>query len=112
MRLRSNLFLLVAGALLPLVVLAGALAYLVVEREREVLIGAALDRNRAFMAAVDTEIRAHVTTLRALAAVASLQADNLRSFHDDAGRVLRSQPEWNNVVLVLPSGMQVVNARV
>ena len=111
MRLRSNLFLLVAGALLPVVVLAGGLGYMIIEREREVLIGVALDRNRAFMAAVDTEIRAHVTTLQALAAVASLEADNLRSFHDDARRVLRSQPEWHNVILVLPSGAQVANAR-
>jgi signal transduction histidine kinase len=111
MHLRWNLFLLVAGALLPLVVLAAALAYLIIEREREVLIGVALDRNRAFMAAVDTEIRAHVQTLRALAGVASLETDNLGRFHDDARRVLQSQPEWNNVVLILPSGAQVVNAR-
>lgn len=111
MHLRSNLFLLVAGALLPLVLLAGGLAYLIIEREREVLVGVALDRNRAFMAAVDTEIRAHVKTLKALAAAASLEADDLRSFHNDARRVLQSQPEWHNVILVRPSGRQVANAR-
>jgi hypothetical protein len=38
------------------------------------------------MTAVDAEIRGHIAGLQALAAVGSLQADDLRAFHEDARR--------------------------
>ena len=111
MKLRSNLFLLVIGTVLPLTALALVLGYLLVEQEKQTFRNGAISRNRAFMTAVDAEIRGHLTTLQALAAVRSLQADDLHAFHDDARRVMGLQSDWQNVVLALPNGQQVANAR-
>ncbi|MDB5922615.1 MAG: hypothetical protein JWN13_1551 [Betaproteobacteria bacterium] len=111
MRLRSNLFLLVIGTVVPLTALALVLGYLLVEQERATFRRAALDRNRAFMTAVDAEMRGHVMTLHALAAVRSLQTDDLRTFRDDAQRVMATQADWQNVILASPTGQQIVNAR-
>ena len=111
MKLRSNLFLLVIGTVLPLTALALVLGYLLIEQEKETFRNGALSRNRAFMTAVDAELRGHLSALQALAAVRSLQADDLHAFHDDARRVMALQGDWQNVVLALPSGQQVANAR-
>ena len=110
MTLRSNLFMLVIGTVVPLTVLALVLGYLLVEQERDTFRRGALDRNRAFMTAVDTELRGHVLTLGALAAAKSLRSDDLRAFHDDARRTMATQADWQNVILALPSGQQIVNA--
>jgi sensor domain CHASE-containing protein len=72
MTLRSNLFLLVIGTVLPVTALALVLGYLLVQQEKETFRKGALDRNRAFMTAVDAEIRGHLTTLQALAAARSM----------------------------------------
>ncbi|HEY0336336.1 MAG TPA: hypothetical protein VGC70_03275, partial [Burkholderiales bacterium] len=111
MTLRSNLFVLVIGTVLPVTALALVLGYLLVEQEKDTFRKGALDRNRAFMTAVDAEIRGHVTTLQALAAVRSLQADDLHGFYDDTLRVLSSQPDWRNIILASATGQQLVNAR-
>ncbi|MGZ5151955.1 MAG: hybrid sensor histidine kinase/response regulator [Burkholderiales bacterium] len=110
MTLRSNLFMLVIGTVVPLTALALVLGYLLVEQERDTFRKGALDRNRAFMTAVDAELRGHLMTLQALAAAKSLQTDDLRAFHDDAQRAKATQADWQNVILALPSGQQIVNA--
>jgi uncharacterized protein GlcG (DUF336 family) len=61
------------------------------------------------MTAVDAELRGHFRAIEALGASRSLAADDLQSFYIDAERVRESQPDWQNVVLSLPSGQQVVN---
>ena len=76
MRLRTRLFLLVAGTVIPLDPLAVVLGALLVGHERETFRKLAIDRNRAFMSAVDAEIRGDVSTLQALAANSSLRAGN------------------------------------
>jgi len=52
-KLRTRLFLLVAGTVIPLGALAVFLSILLVNHERDILERGALDRNRAFMTAVD-----------------------------------------------------------
>lgn len=110
MKLRTSLFQLVVGTVIPLVVLASVLGYLLVEREKETFQKGALDRNRAFMTAVDAEIRGHLSTLTALAAAESLASKDLRRFYRDAISVLKSQPDWQNVIMAIPSGQQIINA--
>jgi signal transduction histidine kinase len=112
MKLRSRLLLLVGGTMLPLVLLVAVVGYFLVEHEKEALLTSALDRNRAFMTAVDTEVRVHTTTLRALASVPSLARKDLAAFHDDATRTLGSQPDWRAVILADPDGQQLVNTSV
>ncbi len=111
MTLRSNLLGLAAGTVLPLTALALVLGYLLVEKERDTFRRGAIDRNRAFMTAVDAEIRGHITTLQAVAAATSLKADDVRTFHQDIQQVLASQHDWRNIILASANGQQIVNAR-
>ncbi len=109
MKLRTKLFQLGVGTVVLPLVLAAVLGGLLVEYERDAFRLGALQRNRAFMTAVDTELRGHIATLRGLATSKNLEANDLRAFHDDALRVLKSQPDWQAVILSLPSGQQVIN---
>jgi signal transduction histidine kinase/ActR/RegA family two-component response regulator len=111
MKLRTRLFHLIVGTMVPLILLAGVLSYLLVEGERDAVRHGALARNRAVMTAVDTEIRGHIDTLNALATSKSLHAADPREFEADAVRFMNSQPAWQNVVLDLPDGRQAANAR-
>src|SRR5436853_2485953 len=111
MRLRSNLLVLAAGTVLPLTALALVLGYLLVEQERDTFRRGAIDRNRAFMTAVDAEIRGHITTLQAVAAATSLKSDDLRTFHRDIQQVLASQHDWRNIIPASASGQPIVPAR-
>jgi signal transduction histidine kinase/ActR/RegA family two-component response regulator len=110
-KLRTRLLLLIAGTAIPLLALAAVLAYLLLEYERETFREGALARNRAFISAVDAEIRGHMQVLAALATSSALQRDDLRAFQDEAARVASSQPDWRGVVLLDPEGNQVVNTR-
>jgi signal transduction histidine kinase/ActR/RegA family two-component response regulator len=109
MRLRTRLFQLVAGTVVPLVVLAITLGALLATAEQETFRNGALARIRALMTAVDAELRGHFRVVQALGASRSLAEDDLRSFYQDAARALLSQPDWQNIMLALPNGRQLVN---
>ncbi|MDB5811898.1 MAG: hybrid sensor histidine kinase/response regulator [Betaproteobacteria bacterium] len=94
----------------PSIVLAAVLGFILVEHEREVYREGAIDRNRAFMIAVDSEIRGHMLSLNALAASKNLASGDLRAFHDEAIRIHKSQPDWQRIHLMTPSGQQVLNS--
>ena len=111
MKLRTRLFLLVAGTVVPLVALALFLSILLVDHERDTLQRGALDRNRAFMTAVDAEINGHATSLLALASSESLERGNLDAFRSEATRVLASQPGWQDVALARPDGTRLLDVR-
>ncbi len=108
MRLRTRLYLLVAGTVIPLAGLAVVLGALLVDHERDTFQRLALDRNRAFMTAVDAELHGHVTTLQALAANSNLASGDLRAFHAEAVRVFRGQRDWENVILSEPNGRELL----
>ena len=109
MKLRAKLFQLGVGTVILPLLLAAVLGALLVEYERDAFRLGAMERNRAFMTAVDTEVRGHIAALRALSTSKNLEANDLRAFHEDAMRVLKSQPDWQSVILSLPSGQQVIN---
>ena len=111
MRLRTSLLLVSAATAAPVVIFALLAAWLVFDQVSAGLINAALARNRATLAAVDTELQAAVSVLRALSASQSLERGDLEAFHRDASTVLSTQPSWQNVVLVTPDGRHLVNAR-
>jgi hypothetical protein len=110
-KLRRRLSQLVAGAVAPLLVLAAFLGVLQVGHERATFRQGAVARTRAFMTAVDAQLRGNFTALEALATARSLQSADLRAFHDDARRALRSQPHWRNIILETPSGRQLAIGR-
>ena len=81
------------------------------QRENGSLMTAAIARNRATLDAVDAELRGAVGVLRALEGSAALARDDFEAFHREAQVVLRSQPDWQNVVLQRTDGRQLMNAR-
>jgi signal transduction histidine kinase/ActR/RegA family two-component response regulator len=110
-RLRVKLLLLVAGSLLPVLVLAWALSLSLLDRERENFRMAAQARNRSFVSALEAQIEGHLSSMRALAASAALQRGDLRAFDAEARRVLGTQKGWRNILVVAADGRQLVNMR-
>lgn len=108
MRLRTRLFQLVVSTVVPLVILAIVLGGLLAAREQDTFREGALARIRALMTAVDAELLGHVRAVETLGASRSLEND-LAAFYLDAERVLQSQLDWQNIVLALPDGQQVIN---
>src|SRR4051812_3680650 len=109
MRLRTKVFQLTLLTVIPTLVFTVVLALVLLERERDIQRNGALDRNRAFMTAVDSEMRGHELSLKALATSSYLQAGALRSFHDDMIRVLPSQPDWLSISLASSGREQILN---
>jgi hypothetical protein len=110
MKLHPQLSLLVAGAIVPVLILAVAASWLLVRHERDTMREEAIGRTRSAMSAVDAEIRGHITTLDALGATRTLQTGNLRSFHAELRRVLATQPDWLNISLAAADGVQLLDA--
>ena len=110
MRLRTNLLYLVVGTIVPLIALATVLGLLLVDRERDAVRQGAINRNRAFMTAVDAALKGHISTLQALATVSSLERNDLETFRNDAIRVLEAQSDWQSIVLTKPNNEQLIVA--
>ncbi|HEX6997185.1 MAG TPA: sensor histidine kinase [Gammaproteobacteria bacterium] len=109
MRLRSHLFALVGGALLPMMVFGAAATALFAHHERDIIRRLAMDRTRAVVTALDTELAGHLRALRTLALSRSLEAGELELFYDEARRMLQTHPHWQSVRLALPSGEHVLD---
>jgi signal transduction histidine kinase/ActR/RegA family two-component response regulator len=109
--LRSKLLLLAAVGVVPGLILSLVLGYFLIEHEKETFREAALARNRTFLTAVDAQMLGYLGTLHALAASANLDTGDLGSFQAEATRVLASQPDWRNVLLVDTAGQQLMNLR-
>ena len=91
MKLRSHLLLLAISAVLPFVVFAATVATLLVEHERQTFLHSAMERTRALMTAVDSELRGSISTLGAIATSRPLRAGDLAAFHAEIVAVLASQ---------------------
>jgi PAS domain S-box-containing protein len=109
MTLRSNLLLLVAGTVLPLLALALILGYVLIEHENDTTQRGAVARTRAFMTAVDAELVGHILSLRGLATSRSLERGDVRAFGEEMARFLASQPDWQLIFLSTPRGEQILN---
>jgi hypothetical protein len=108
--LRARLYLAVLGALLPMALVAAAAALMLVEDERRAIEREALGRARAAMSAVDAHLAASIDALKTLAASPELEAGDIRAFHAESQRVLRTQPAWANVGLATPAPTTLSNA--
>src|SRR5262245_5096716 len=108
---RSHLVSALLLTMVPLFIFSVVLIYLIVQNERTTFQRGATERTLALLTAVDTELRSSITSLEVLAASRSLENDDLRSFYDEAARVLKTQPGWLTIHLALPTGQQVVNVR-
>jgi hypothetical protein len=110
MRLRSSLSLLVVASVMPLAGFALIVSAVLVEHEQSNYAQVALDRNRAFMSAVDTQLKGYVSVLQSLSASESLTTGDLAKCQDQIASVLKTQPDWLNAVLMDPQGRHLVNA--
>jgi signal transduction histidine kinase len=107
--LRSHLVLLIVAAFLPLLAFAVVMVVLSARNERAVFQRGATERTRALITAVDAVLKSSLSTLEALATSQSLERGDLRGFYEEAGRVLKSQPGWLNVIVTLPTGENILN---
>jgi signal transduction histidine kinase/ActR/RegA family two-component response regulator len=110
-RLRSRLVLLAAASTVPVLLLSVTLGYFLIQHEKDMFRQAAVDRNRTFLTALDAQIEGYVGTLRALGASSSLESGSLDAFYNESTRVLASQPDWRNILLLDVSGQQLIDLR-
>ncbi len=108
MTIRSRLLLLVAGALLPLIVVAAVFIGLYWRQQSEALELRYLERVRAMSIAVDTELEGAIRLLRALALTPDLEMNRKEAFAPRMQRFLDSQPTWRNFALGDPDWKSVV----
>ncbi|HEY1371589.1 MAG TPA: cache domain-containing protein [Candidatus Binatia bacterium] len=108
-RLRAHLITLFLIAMAPLFVFAVYMIYRSAEQERATLERGAIERVRAIKTALDAELKSSITTLEALATADELDGEDLHAFYDEAGRVLKSQPDWLTIILIDKNGDQILN---
>jgi signal transduction histidine kinase/ActR/RegA family two-component response regulator len=108
MRLRSHLVGLVLAVLLPMIAFSAIAIVMLGRSQRAAAERSALELSRALMSAVDESLRSTITTLEALATVRSLEEEDLRAFDREARRVLTTQADWMDVILLAPDGRQLV----
>ncbi len=108
--LRRQLWWLTLGTLLPVIAFAVLGAVLLAYHQRLTFERGARERTLAILTAIDTELKGSITSVSALATTRNLDGDDLSAFHDEAARVLPTQPDWLSLNLARPSRQQVLNA--
>jgi len=101
--------LVIATALL-LFAFASVVSILLIQHDREELVRAVQDRNRAFMSAVDAELAGHIARVQQLVALRSVESDDVSEIQRDLHAMLPTQRDWLTLILLTPDGQQVVNA--
>ena len=107
-----RLVLLVAGTVLPLVLLSAVLTvagYRSAERDAAERV---LQTTRSTMAAVDRELQNEIAGLSVLALSPALQAGDLKAFREEAGRFLGRFPALSGLGLSDVTGQQLFNTNV
>ncbi len=112
MRVRTHLLILIVATLLPILAFSVVIVALLHRETRLAAQRGLLQTARALSVAIDREVQASVSTLSLLATSHHLNPLRPADFDREARVALRSQPAWDNIVLVDPSGQQLVNLRV
>jgi hypothetical protein len=108
-RIRSYLLWLILATTVPLVLFAGGAVVLFTEHQREFLKRQMEEAAQTFAVALDLELQRSVAALEGLASSDDLDSGDLAHFYRQAGRLLQARPTWNTIVLVEPSGRQLIN---
>jgi len=109
MKLRSQLLLLALATLMQMALFAAAVTLMLVERERAAFQRGAIERVRALLTAVDTELAGSITTLEALAVLPAFDQGDLERFRAEAERIVGTQQGWLNIVVTNPNGEHLMN---
>ena len=107
--LKRHLLFLVLGALLPLLVLAVALTFLLVQQDRVRTEEALHENARLLAAALDAELNRSITAMHALSRSEALRRGELGRFYDEAKDVRDALGLWDNVLLLSPAGEHLFN---
>jgi PAS domain S-box-containing protein len=111
MRIRSHLVLLLLGILIPILAFSSVMLVMFNRHTRVATEQGLVETARALSIAIDQQVMASLSVLRALAASEHLQKGNLREFDRAARTALATQPVWQNIVLFAPDAQQLVNTR-
>jgi PAS domain S-box-containing protein len=107
--IRRHLLRLVLVTLLPVVILAFGLGYVLWREQRDTVERGLLATARAHAFAVQRKLDDTRAALQGLATSEHLDRGDLRAFYDEAARVKRGNPAWSTVILLDPAGRQLIN---
>src|SRR5438067_8314965 len=109
-KLKTSLMMLAAGSLVPLLIFAAIAVVQQVDNQRATMERETLGRAVSAMSAIDAKLRGSITMLEALATSQNLQSGDLSAFHEEARRILVTQPDWLNIFLARPDRQQLLDA--
>ena len=107
--LRWYLVIVVLGAMLPVVAFTTLVVVRLSTYERAAVERDLVETATALATDLDRSVRATVSTLEALAQSRALDDGDLETFYAEAQRVLPTQGDWRAVILLAPSGQQLLN---
>lgn len=107
--LQIRLLALVAGTLVPMLLLTAAVVFQSYQRAKDAAAEQVLQVTRGTMIAVDRELRNQIAALEVLALEPSLQAEDLSNFRSDAERFLTRFPEDTGISVADEKGAQLFN---
>ena len=112
--MRQRLLLLVIAALLPLVVVIGALSYLSISQRQDAMREAAIGYSNDVLRSVNRELQAQQNIVEVLAKSPSLEGPepDLERFHESARRFVSQVEGWDRVILAEAGSGQILNTAV
>jgi len=106
--LRQHLALLVLGTLLPLVVFSTLVVLRLASEQRDAALRRLSHSSLLMGESVEQEFSSTIRTLEALAGSDRLDRNDLKAFWAEASRARSTQPTWLAIMLVAPSGQQLL----
>ncbi len=112
MKLRTYLILLIVAAVLPTVIFAAVVSYLIYREQEKHLTESMKVTAAAISAALDREFMSSIQALKILTASDALDQGRLRGFYEEMKKAREAYGSaWQNITLVDPTGRQVINLR-
>jgi PAS domain S-box-containing protein len=107
--LNRHVLLVVLSALLPLLAVAGVLAFVLVKKERENTERELRESAHRLSLAVDAELQRSFAALQSLSRSDSLRRGDLKTFYAEATDVRNALGLWDNLLLLSPSAEHLLN---
>jgi signal transduction histidine kinase/CheY-like chemotaxis protein len=109
--LKWFLILLVTGSLLPVVIFAALVIQQLTQQHRAIAERRLIQATRDMASTLEREITSSIRILNALAESERLENGKLQEFYEESARVVKTQPSWMSVILLSPTGKQLLNTR-
>ncbi|HEX9454950.1 MAG TPA: PAS domain S-box protein, partial [Candidatus Binatia bacterium] len=111
MKLRSHILIIAGAIIVPMMIVVALSFTWIFQRGRDEQIQQLLSNARTLSATVDRNFEAAQATLRTLATSPHLKSKDLSAFYAEAQRVVAAHEDSEAIILVAPSGRQVINTR-